>query len=226
VAIIITLILLTQVIPQFATLFSQTHVKLPAITQLVLHLSQLLQEQGLLIFFCSGLLFGSLIIGYKRSLKMRSILHQGLLKLPFFGGLLQKTIIAGFCQTFSIMTTARIPLPDTLNMLANTCGNLIFQRQIHLIREQIINGQSFHKALQTATWFPPLIVQLVAVGEETGELATMLGQAAHFYEQSVDTTVEQLNTLLEPFIMIMLGILIGGLIIAMYLPIFKIGQLV
>ncbi|MGH8587610.1 MAG: type II secretion system F family protein [Gammaproteobacteria bacterium] len=226
VAFIITAILMIFVIPQFEQLFSGFGADLPPLTRLVITISQYFQEYWWLIF---GTLIGS-VVGIlkakKRSVAVAHLFDRMLLKLPVLGGIIEKAAIARFSRTLATMFAAGTPLVEAMNSVAGACGNIIFHDATLKMRDEISTGSQLQSAMRDTGIFPNMVVQMVAIGEESGALDAMLGKVADWYEQEVDDAVDSLTSLLEPIIMAVLGVIIGGLVIAMYLPIFKMGQVV
>jgi type IV pilus assembly protein PilC len=226
VAFIITAILMIFVIPQFEQLFSGFGADLPPLTRLVITISQYFQEYWWLIF---GTLIGS-VVGIlkakKRSVAVAHFFDRMLLKLPVLGGIIEKAAIARFSRTLATMFAAGTPLVEAMSSVAGACGNIIFHDATLKMRDEISTGSQLQAAMRDTGIFPNMVVQMVAIGEESGALDAMLGKVADWYEQEVDDAVESLTSLLEPIIMAVLGVIIGGLVIAMYLPIFKMGQVV
>lgn len=224
VSLIVTTILLVKVIPKFETLFANVGSELPAFTQLVINLSESFQKIWWMLFLgLGGLVFGS-IFGKKRSRKFAKFLDKLMLLLPIFGNIIKKACIARFCRTLSTTFTAGMPLVNALNVSAKATGNLVFEDKILEIAEKVSHGYAFNQAIVESKVFPPMMVQMALIGEESGELDSMMDKTAAIYEEDVDNTVDGLSSLIEPVIMSILGVLVGGLIIAMYLPIFKMGQ--
>ncbi len=226
VAFIITAILMIFVIPQFQTLFEGFGADLPPLTKLVITISEYFQEYWWAIF---GGIIGS-VVGIlqakKRSLKVAHFFDRVSLKLPVIGAILEKAAIARFSRTLSTMFAAGTPLVEAMAAVAGACGNIIFHDATLKMRDEIATGTQLQAAMRDSQIFPNMVIQMVAIGEESGALDTMLGKVADWYEQEVDDAVASLTSLLEPIIMAVLGVLIGGLVIAMYLPIFKMGQVV
>ncbi|MFL0810602.1 MAG: type II secretion system F family protein [Agarilytica sp.] len=226
VAIVVTGILLVKVVPQFAETFSSFGADLPAFTLFVLGLSDLAQEYwwiilgGLVGFFIA---FGKI---KEKSFAVRSIVDKVILKIPVVGDIIYQSICARFARTLSTTFAAGVPLIDALESVAGATGNIHFEAATLKIRDEVSSGTQLNVAIDRTRIFPPLLVQMTAIGEESGALDEMLDKAANYYEEAVDNLVDSLTSLLEPMIMSVLGILVGGLMIAMYLPIFKIGQAV
>jgi type IV pilus assembly protein PilC len=226
VAIIVTVILLIFVIPQFESLFKGFGADLPAFTQFVINMSRWLQSNG---FF-----FGAVIAGgvyafmyfHKRSRAMREWLDRAMLKFPIIGPILYKSAIARFARTLATMFAAGVPLVEALESVAGATGNIVFENAVMKMRDEVATGQRLQRAMENTGLFPNMVIQMIAVGEEAGALDAMSGKVATFYEAEVDNAVDSMSSLLEPLIMAILGVLVGGLVIAMYLPIFKLGAVV
>ncbi len=224
VAFIVTTILLIFVVPQFESLFTGFGADLPAFTRMVVDLSEFVQEYWLYILLTigiSGFLLGNL---YKRSRKFRHLLDKALLKAPVFGEIIHKAAIARFARTTSTMFAAGVPLVEALESVAGATGNIVYGEAVLRMREDVATGQTMQLAMKQQNLFPHMVVQMVAIGEESGSVDEMLAKVADFYEEEVDNAVDALSSLLEPLIMAVLGVLVGGLVIAMYLPIFQMGQ--
>ncbi len=226
VAILVTAIIMIFVIPQFQELFSSFGSELPAFTQLVVNISEVVQEWwwAMLLGTVGTLFFLANL--WKRSRKFRQILDKLLLKAPVFGNIVHKAAIARFARTTATMFAAGVPLVEALESVAGATGNVIYGDAVLRIREDVATGQSFQLAMKQQNLFPHMVIQMVAIGEESGSVDDMLSKVADFYEEEVDNAVDALSSLLEPLIMVVLGGLIGGLVIAMYLPIFQMGQAV
>ncbi len=226
IAFIVTACLLIFVVPQFQTLFAGFGADLPALTLMVIQLSDIFQTYWYLIFGS----IAALIYGFKKahslSKTFASNVERNLLKLPIIGNILKKSAIARFARTLSITFAAGLPLVDALKSVAGATGNILYAEATERIRIDVSNGQQLQAAMGNTHLFPNMVVQMVAIGEESGSLEQMLGKVADFYEEEVDNAVDALSSLLEPLIMSILGILIGGLVVAMYLPIFKLGSVV
>ena len=226
VAIIVTVILLLFVIPQFESLFQGFGADLPAFTQFVIGLSRGMQDKGwmLLIFaVAGGFAFGYF---YKRSRPMRQWIDRMSLGLPVLGPILRKAAIARFARTLATMFGAGVPLVEAMKSVAGATGNIIYQDAVLRMRDEISTGMRMQRAMENTALFPNMVVQMIAVGEESGSLDEMASKVADFYEADVDAAVDGLSSLLEPLIMVILGTLVGGLVIAMYLPIFKLGAVI
>jgi type IV pilus assembly protein PilC len=226
VAVIVTCILLIFVIPQFEALFKDFGADLPAFTQFVIGLSNGLQSNGVYIAAVFGGAVYAFNYFYKRSKAMREFLDRTLLKAPVIGPILYKSAIARFARTLSTMFAAGVPLVEALESVAGATGNIVFENAVMKMRDEVATGQRLQRSMENTGLFPNMVIQMIAVGEEAGALDAMSGKVATFYEAEVDNAVDSMSSLLEPLIMAVLGVLVGGLVIAMYLPIFKLGQVV
>jgi type IV pilus assembly protein PilC len=226
VAIIVTIILLVFVIPQFEALFKGFGADLPAFTQLVINLSRFVQAEGIYIAAVVFAIAWTFFYFKKRSKKMREFLDRAALKMPVIGPILNKAAIARFSRTLSTMFAAGVPLVEALESVAGATGNIVYENAVMRMRDEVATGQRLQRAMESTELFPNMVVQMIAVGEESGSLDTMSGKVATFYEAEVDNAVDAMSSLLEPLIMVILGVLVGGLVIAMYLPIFKLGAVV
>ena len=223
VAVIVTAILLIFVVPQFEELFSSFGADLPAFTRVVVNLSEFMQSYWWLmagIFFGIGIGF---MQGKKRSRKFSRALDRTILKLPIIGPIMHKAAVARFARTLSTMFAAGVPLVEALESVAGATGNVVYSDAVLMIRDSVATGQQLQFAMSQTGLFPNMVEQMVAIGEESGALDSMLAKVADFFEPEVDDAVDALSSLLEPLIMSILGVLIGGLVVAMYLPIFKMG---
>lgn len=226
VAFIITAILMIFVIPQFADLFSSFGADLPALTTMVIKMSEFFQANWYFIFAGIGLGIYGLIEAKKRSPKFAHFLDRISLRIPVIGEILEKSAIARFTRTLSTMFSAGTPLVEAMESVAGACGNILFYDATLKMRDEVATGTQLQLAMRDSELFPNMVIQMVAIGEESGSIDAMLAKVAEWYEQEIDDAVEALTSLLEPVIMAVLGVLIGGLVIAMYLPIFKMGQVV
>ncbi|HHH46128.1 MAG TPA: type II secretion system F family protein [Thiotrichales bacterium] len=224
VAFIVTAILLIFVVPQFEALFSNFGADLPAFTRMVIDLSEFMQEYWWAVFGSIGALVYAFIQAKKRSRKFNHFLDRLVLQIPIIGIIMRKAAIARYARTLSTMFAAGVPLVDALTSVAGATGNALYAEAVLRMRDQVATGQQLQLAMQQTGLFPNMVVQMVAIGEESGSLDSMLAKVADFYEQEVDDAVDSLSSLLEPLIMAILGILVGGLVVAMYLPIFKMGS--
>jgi type IV pilus assembly protein PilC len=226
VAIIVTVILLLFVIPQFETLFKGFGADLPAFTQFVINMSRWMQDNGWILLV---LLVGAVFVFayfYKRSRPMRQFIDRMSLQIPVIGPILKKAAIARFARTLSTMFASGVPLVEAMKSVAGATGNIVYQDAVMRMRDEIATGMRMQRAMENTGLFPNMVVQMIAVGEESGSLDEMAGKVADFYEADVDAAVDGLSSLLEPLIMVILGVLIGGLVVAMYLPIFKLGMVI
>lgn len=226
VAFVITAVIMIFVIPAFKELFSGFGADLPTPTLVVMAISDVFVSYWWAIF---GSIIGALwffFYTWKRSEKMQSTMDRLLLKLPIFGNLVRIATIARFARTLSTMFAAGVPLVEALDSVAGASGNRVYYDATKKIQSEISTGTSLTVAMQNAEVFPNMVLQMVAIGEESGALDSMLSKVADFYEAEVDDAVDGLSSLMEPIIMVVLGVLIGGLVVAMYLPIFKMGQVV
>jgi type IV pilus assembly protein PilC len=226
VAVVVTLILLLFVIPQFEALFKGFGADLPAFTRMVIDLSQFVQNQG----WWMGMIAGGGIFAFayfhKRSRVMRQFIDRLMLKLPIIGPILTKAAIARYARTLSTMFSAGVPLVEAMDSVAGATGNIVYEVAVLRMRDEVATGQRLQRAMENTGLFPNMVVQMIAVGEESGSLDAMAAKVADFYELEVDAAVDGLSSLLEPLIMAILGVLVGGLVIAMYLPIFKLGAVI
>ena len=223
VAFIVTAILLIFVVPQFEALFSNFGADLPAFTRVVVNLSEFMQEYWwLMLGVIGGAIFGFLQ-GKKRSRKFGRVLDRMVLTMPIVGPIMHKAAIARYSRTLATMFAAGVPLVEALQSVAGATGNVVYSDAVLIIKDSVATGQQLTFAMNQTGLFPNMVEQMVAIGEESGALDSMLSKVADFYEQEVDDAVDALTSLLEPLIMSVLGVLIGGLVVAMYLPIFKMG---
>ena len=226
VAFIVTIILLIFVIPEFQKLFEGFGASLPAFTQFVIDVSLLVQHQGIYLAVVAAGCFYTFFYFKKRSRKMREVLDRVSLKFPIIGPILNKAAIARYARTLSTMFAAGVPLVEALESVAGACGNIVYEDAVMKMKDEVATGQRLQRAMEARGIFPNMVVQMIAVGEESGSLDTMSGKVATFYEAEVDNAVDAMSSLLEPLIMVILGVLVGGLVVAMYLPIFKMGQVI
>jgi len=226
VAIIVTVILLVFVIPQFESLFKGFGADLPGFTQFVIDMSKFVQSNGVFIAIVAAGTGYAFIYFKKRSKKMREFLDRLSLKLPIIGPILNKAAIARYARTLSTMFAAGVPLVEALESVAGATGNIVYENAVLSMRDEVSTGQRLQRAMENTGLFPNMVIQMIAVGEESGSLDSMSGKVATFYEAEVDNAVDAMSSLLEPLIMAILGVLVGGLVIAMYLPIFKLGSVV
>lgn len=226
VAIIVTAILLIKVVPQFESLFKGFGADLPAFTQFVVNLSRALQEWWWIIIgmlFISGFLIKR---AHQSSEQFRQKLQLASLRIPIIGAILHQAALARFARTLCTTYASGVPLVDALSSAAGASGNIYYERAILQTKRSVSGGQNLRNSLVMTGIFPNMVIQMIGIGEDAGSLETMLDKLAIFYETAVDNAVDSLTALLEPLIMSVLGVLVGGLIIAMYLPIFKLGAVV
>jgi len=223
VAIVITAVIMIFVIPAFKSVFSSFGADLPAPTLVVMAISDWTVANWYILFPAMGGAVYGFLEAWKRSLAVQIFMDRLSLKMPIFGGLLRKAAIARWTRTLSTMFSAGVPLVEALDSVGGASGNYVYLQATIKIKQEVSTGTALTVAMQNAGTFPPMVIQMCLIGEETGALDAMLGKVADFYEQEVDDAVEALSSLMEPIIMVVLGTLIGGMVIAMYLPIFKLG---
>jgi type IV pilus assembly protein PilC len=226
VAFVVTIILLIFVIPAFEDLFKGFGADLPAFTRMVVDLSVFVRTQGWLLAIGAGGIVYTFFYFKKRSRAMRHFLDRVALRLPIVGPILQKASIARYARTLSTMFSAGVPLVEALESVAGATGNIVYEIGVLQIKDEVATGQRLQQAMENTDLFPNMVIQMIAVGEESGSLDEMSSKVADFYEDDVDNAVDNLSSLLEPMIMAILGVLVGGLVIAMYLPIFKMGSVI
>lgn len=226
VAVIVSAILLIKVVPQFEDVFKNFGAELPAFTQMVIGLSQVLQQWWFIV------LIGFLAISFgvrevhRRSENFRNRVDKLMLKIPIVGDIIYKSSVARYSRTLSTTFAAGVPLVEALDSVAGATGNVVFRNAVQKIKQDVSTGMQLNFSMRTTGVFPSMALQMTAIGEESGALDDMLDKVASFYETEVDNMVDNLTALMEPMIMAVLGVLVGGLIIAMYLPIFQLGQVV
>jgi type IV pilus assembly protein PilC len=226
VALVVTTILLIFVIPAFEDLFQGFGADLPTFTRMIIDLSKFVRAQGMLIAGMIGAAVGAFIYFKKRSRAMRHFLDRIMLKAPIIGPILEKAAVARYARTLSTMFSAGVPLVEALESVAGATGNIVYELAVLQIRDEVATGQRLQVAMENTDKFPNMVIQMIAVGEESGSLDDMSAKVADFYEEDVDNAVDNLSSLLEPMIMSILGVLVGGLVVAMYLPIFKMGAVI
>lgn len=224
VAFIVTAGLLIFVVPQFEALFKGFGADLPAMTKAIVHLSKLFQSYWYLMIGTLCTTIYAFSYAQKHAPNFAQNIDRLLLKIPIVGSIIEKAAIARFARTLSITFAAGLPLVDALKSVAGATGNIIYSKATERIKDEVSTGQQMNKAMENTRLFPNMVTQMVAIGEESGALEKMLGKVADFYEEDVDNSVDSLSSLFEPLIMSLLGILVGGLVVAMYLPIFKLGS--
>ena len=226
VAFIITAIIMIFVIPAFKQVFTSFGADLPAPTLFVMAISDVFVAYWYLIFGALGIGIYAFFYIWKRSEAMQMAMDRLLLRLPVFGSLIRKSVIARWTRTLATMFAAGVPLVESLDSVGGAAGNYVYKKGTRQIQSEVSTGSSLTAAMQNSELFPNMVNQMVAIGEESGSLDSMLGKVADFFEAEVDDAVEALSSLMEPLIMVVLGTLIGGMVIAMYLPIFKLGAVV
>ncbi|QIO07049.1 type II secretion system F family protein [Acinetobacter shaoyimingii] len=226
VAFIVTIILMVKVVPVFQELFSSFGADLPAFTQLVVNMSNWTKKYWFVLIIAIVAIIFTFLETKKRSKKFRDLLDKAALKAPIFGDLIFKAIIARYSRTLSTTFAAGVPLIDALESTAGATNNVVYEEAVMKIRDDIATGQQLQFAMRATNLFPSMAVQMVAIGEESGALDDMLDKVATYYENEVDNAVDGLTSMMEPLIMAVLGVLVGGLVIAMYLPIFQMGSVV
>ena len=226
VAIIVTVILLLFVIPQFESLFKGFGADLPAFTQFVVNMSRWMQSSGWMLLIAVCVVISTFAYFYKRSRPLRQFIDKMSLQIPVIGPILKKSAIARYARTLATMFGAGVPLVEAMKSVAGATGNIIYQDAVLRMRDEIATGMRMQRAMENTGLFPNMVVQMIAVGEESGSLDEMASKVADFYEADVDAAVDALSSLLEPMIMVILGVLVGGMVVAMYLPIFKLGAVI
>lgn len=226
VALVVTGILLVKVVPQFAETFSSFGADLPSFTLFVLGISNYVQETWYLILAAIIAAVWAFSQARKRSQNFSDGVDRFTLKLPIIGNIVYNSIIARFSRTLATTFAAGVPLIDALTSVSGAAGNAVYRDSILNIRDDVATGMTMNSCLRSAGIYPSMLIQMTSIGEESGSLDEMLDKVAVFYEEEVDNMVDNLTTLLEPMIMAVLGVLVGGLMVAMYLPIFQLGQIV
>ena len=226
VALIVTIILMVKVVPVFQGLFSSFGADLPAFTQMVVNMSNWMQSYWFILIIGIAMLVTAFLETQKRSKKFRDFLDRAALKMPIFGDLVYKAIIARYSRTLATTFAAGVPLIEALESTAGATNNVVYEQAVMKIREDVATGQQLNFAMRVTNRFPSMAVQMVAIGEESGALDAMLDKVATHFENEVDNAVDGLTSMMEPLIMAILGVLVGGLVIAMYLPIFQMGSIV
>ncbi len=225
VAIVVVIFMLTWVIPVFAKMFQGLGADLPLPTKIVVWLSEFVRQSFLPIAAAAaGVVFG--VRAFYKTEAGRSAIDALLLKIPVFGTLIRKVAVARFTRTLGTLVSSGVPILEGLRITARTAGNKVVERAVMVARDSVTAGKTLAEPLRASAIFPPMVVQMVSVGEQTGALDAMLGKIADFYDDEVDTAVGALTALLEPLMIVFLGVVIGGMVIAMYLPIFKMITLI
>ena len=213
-------VILWKVVPVFGTLFSELGVELPLLTRLVIALSRLI-ETRLFLFVLSAALDAIGMRSYYRTKNGRRLIDRILLKVPILGKVLRKIVIARFTRTLATLLTSGVPILEAMNITAKTAGNAILEHSIHRLQRRVESGGSMADGMRHSGFFPPMVTQMVSAGESAGEIDSMLVKIADYYEEESDATMANLLTILEPFLMLVMGIIVGGIVISMYLPLFK-----
>jgi type IV pilus assembly protein PilC len=226
VALIVSSILLIFVVPQFETVFKGFGADLPAFTQMIVNMSRFMTSYWYVALLIAGGAIGGLIFLYKRSPVFAHFCARAVLKLPVIGQILHQSAIARFARTLGVTFRAGVPLVEALDSVAGATGSPVYNNAVKRIREDVAVGHQLQLAMRQAQLFPNMVVQMVAIGEESGALDKMLFKVAEFYEQEVNNAVDALASLLEPFIMVIIGGMVGSMVVGMYLPIFKLGAVV
>lgn len=226
IALVVTAILLIFVVPTFEDLFKDFGADLPAFTAFVIKLSEFMRSWWYIIFGGIGIAVFAFVQAHRRSANLRRNIDRFMLKAPVFGDIVTKSAIARFSRTLATMFAAGVPLVEAMTSVAGATGNAVYSDATLQIRDDTTTGMALQQSVRNTGVFPNMVVQMVAIGEESGSLDSMLGKVADFYEEEVDNQVDGLSSMLEPLIMAILGVLIGGLVVAMYLPIFKLGSVI
>ena len=226
VAVIVTSILLIFVVPQFEDLFKSFGADLPAFTQLVVNMSRFVRDYWYIMLGVVVAIGFVLVNLQRRSPAFNHGVDRLILKMPVIGEIMRKAAIARFARTLATMSAAGVPLVEALKSVAGATGNIVYSLAVLQMRDEVSTGHQLQLSMRQTNLFPNMVVQMVAIGEESGSIDTMLSKVADFFEEEVDNAVDSLSSLLEPIIMSFLGVVVGGLVIAMYLPIFKLGSVV
>ena len=226
VAFVVVVVIMIFVIPAFEEVFSSFGADLPAPTMLVIAISEFFVAYWWILFLALGGGFYFFMQAWKRNIKVQRVMDRVLLKMPVFGTLVEKSTVARWTRTMSTMFAAGVPLVEALDSVGGASGNSLYADATTQIQREISTGTSLTMAMNNARIFPSMVLQMTAIGEESGALDHMLGKAADFYEQEVDDMVAGLSSLMEPIIIVVLGVIIGGIVVSMYLPIFQLGQVV
>jgi type IV pilus assembly protein PilC len=226
VAVIVSCILLIFVIPQFETVFKGMGADLPAFTQMLINMSRFMTSYWWIVLgIFAGAIFGIITL-YKRSDRFAHFIGRAMLKIPVIGEILRQSAIARYARTLGVTFKAGVPLVEALDSVANATGSVVYNDAVKRIREDVAVGHQLQLAMRQTNLFPNMVVQMVAIGEEAGALDSMLFKVAEFYEAEVNNAVDALSSLLEPMIMVVIGVVVGGMVVGMYLPIFKLGSVV
>ncbi|WP_287481593.1 type II secretion system F family protein [Shewanella sp.] len=226
VAILVTTLLLLFVVPQFEEIFNSFGAELPAFTQFIIGISRFLQSSWYIFFFAIVISIWLFVRAHRNSQVVRDRVDEAVLKIPAIGPILHKGAMARFARTLATTFAAGVPLIDGLESAAGASGNAVYRKAILKIRQEVMAGMQMNVAMQTTGLFPDMLVQMVMIGEESGSLDNMLNKVSTIYEMQVDDAVDGLSSLIEPIMMVVIGTVVGGLIVAMYLPIFQMGKIV
>jgi type IV pilus assembly protein PilC len=224
VAVGVIALILTFVIPTFSKMYADSGMQLPLLTRMVIGASNFLRDYIIIILLILAIIIGAFVIAKKKSIKFRTYIDSVLLKLPLLGTLILKTSIARFSSILSMLTSGGVSILEAIDIGAKTSGNLIIENSLNKVKESVKEGSNLSEPISKAGIFPDMVSQMISVGEETGKLEDMLVKVSQYYEEEVDNSVKNLTTMLEPIIIVFLGVIVGTLVIAMYLPIFKMGQ--
>jgi type IV pilus assembly protein PilC len=224
VAVLVIAVIMIFVVPQFEAMFAGFGAELPAPTQVIVNMSHFVSQWWWAMLIGFGVVFFVISFLFKRFPKLREGRDRVMLRAPVFGDMLRKSAIARFSRTLATMFAAGVPLVDSLGSVAGATGNVVYQEAVLRMREDVATGQSLTASMRQTNLFPHLVVQMITIGEESGALDTMLSKVADFFEEEVDNAVDALTSLLEPLVMVILGTVVGGIIVALYLPIFQIGE--
>jgi type IV pilus assembly protein PilC len=226
IAIAVTTLLLIKVVPTFKQMFEGFGAQLPGFTLFILNLSGIVQKYTLTVFIALVSIVFLFMRAYQNNPSFRYFFEAAILRAPVFGEIIRKSAVARFARTLATTSAAGVPLGDALDAVAKATGNIVYERAVLQIKDALLSGEQLRPAIKKTKLFPPMLEQMVGIGEESGSLEDMLSKVAGIYEEQVDLAVDSLSTLLEPIILVILGVIIGGLVIAMYLPIFKLGAVV
>ncbi|MDO4708306.1 MAG: type II secretion system F family protein [Pseudomonadota bacterium] len=226
VAIIVSAVLLIYVVPQFEDVFKSFGADLPAFTQIIINASHFMVKWWWLLLLATIAAGGGFIFAFKRSLKLQHAIDRLLLRVPVIGKIMNDSAIARFSRTLAVTFAAGVPLVEALNTVSGATGNMVYAEAVSRVRDDVAVGHQVNFAMKQTNLFPHMVVQMTAIGEEAGALDTMLFKVAEFYEQEVNNTVDALASLIEPFVMVIIGGLVGSMVIGMYLPIFKLASVV
>lgn len=223
VAVVVSAVLLIYVVPQFESVFRGFGAELPAFTQMIVHASEFMVSYWWLAFLITAGGIAAFVVALRKSWAFQRLIDRLVLKLPVVGQILHQSAISRFARTLAITFKAGVPLVEALDTVAGATGSIIYSEAVKKIKEDVAVGHSLNLSMRQVNLFPNMVVQMTAIGEEAGALDTMLLKVAEFYEAEVENAVDALSSLMEPFIMVIIGTLVGGMVIGMYLPIFKLG---